>query len=71
MDKIHHVAIQVPNISDAVDWYLDNFHTIGSTSPGDTILGFKKRDGSQATITCQQGNYGAGYVIYNLVVIIP
>lgn len=27
MDKIHHVAIQVPNINDAVDWYIDNFET--------------------------------------------
>ncbi|MBL6664568.1 MAG: VOC family protein [Rickettsiales bacterium] len=27
MDKIHHIAIQVPNISEGVDWYVDNFKT--------------------------------------------
>ena len=27
MDKIHHIAIQVPNIAKGVDWYDDNFET--------------------------------------------
>lgn len=27
MDKIHHIAIQVPNIAKGVDWYVDNFET--------------------------------------------
>jgi len=27
MDKIHHIAIQVPDISKGVDWYVKNFET--------------------------------------------
>ncbi|MGB0910481.1 MAG: VOC family protein [Nitrospirales bacterium] len=26
LDRIHHIAVVVPNIQEGIDWYTDNFH---------------------------------------------